>query len=252
MSIVLIYHHEERDRTDDLRAVLEQKGYEVELAPLGFAVGSDEWKQAVVAQFKAADAMIGLMTQKAVADEWFVWRMQMAARFRYVLIPVKLESCEMPRELIYMQSARIRDAIDPGAAYVDVLDNLQKMVRSQFCFISYSRSDTDFAVKLVNDLRAKGLKVWRDGDNIPAGASWDLEIQKALSKCTHLLLVATPRSVESPNVADEIGYALNKQKTVIPLMLETCDLPMRVHRAQWVDFRGDYDAALAALVTQLG
>jgi hypothetical protein len=252
MGIVLIYHHEERERTDDLRALLEQKGYEVELAPLGFAVGSDDWKQAVLARFKAADAILALMTPKAVADEWFVWRMRMAASFRRPMIPVKLEPCEMPRELVYMQSASIRPAIDPGAAYADMLHNLQQLVRSQFFFLSYARADAEFAVKLAADLRAKGMKVWRDADDIPPGSSWDLEIQKALGKCTHLLLVATPRSVESPNVADEIGFALNKQKTVIPLMLETCDLPMRVHRAQWVDFRGEYQAALAELIGALG
>jgi hypothetical protein len=252
MSIVMIYHHEERARTDALRELLEQNHYDVVLAPLGFPVGSDEWKKEVMAQFKASDVILALMTPKAVEDEWFIWRVKMALMSHRPVIPVKLELCETPRELTLMQSATLRPMVDGQTTYQDVLLNIRRIVPNVFCFLSYSRSDSDFAVKLCADLRQKRVKVWRDADDIPAGASWDAEIQKALNKCSHLLLIASPKSVESPNVADEIGFALNKGKAVIPLIKEECELPLRVHRAQWVDFRGDYQEALDKLLLQLG
>jgi hypothetical protein len=104
---------------------------------------------------------------------------------------------------------------------------------------------------LAASLRDAKLQVWRDVDNIPAGASWDAEIQKALNECTHLLLVATPESVQSPNVADEISFALNKGKTVIPIILKPCELPLRIHRAQWVDFQVNYEDAVKRLLEHL-
>jgi hypothetical protein len=84
------------------------------------------------------------------------------------------------------------------------------------------------------------------------GASWDSEIQKALNTCTHVLFIATPTSIASQNVLDEIGFALNKGKVVIPILLVTCELPLRVHRAQWIDFRENYASGIAALMNFWG
>jgi hypothetical protein len=137
-----------------------------------------------------------------------------------------------------------------------IINHLSKSVprkpKSVLCFLSYSRNNSDFAAKLASDLRAANVETWRDAENIPAGANWDREIEKALNSCSHVLLLATPHSVASENVMDEIGLALNKGKSVIPLMVETCDLPLRVHRAQWVDFRTDYSAGFEKLLEQMG
>ena len=132
-----------------------------------------------------------------------------------------------------------------------LLDSPKKQKRVSV-FLSYSRKNTDFTIKLAADLRKANLKTWRDAENIPAGANWDREIEKAIKDCTHVILISTPSSVEFENVLDEISLAINKGKPVIPVMLETCDLPMRVHRAQWVDFRSGYEGGLAKLLTQLG
>jgi hypothetical protein len=145
-------------------------------------------------------------------------------------------------------------AIHSAFSEQDMLDALARagITPQRSCFISYARADGEFAAKLAASLRDKGVKVWRDVDDIPAGASWDAEIQKALGQCSHLLLVATPESVQSPNVMDEVSFALNKGTTVIPIILKPCELPLRVHRAQWVDFQGNYDDALATLLRHLG
>ncbi len=121
-----------------------------------------------------------------------------------------------------------------------------------FCFISYSRSEREFAIKLVSDLRKNRVKVWRDEDDIPAGASWEDEIKVALRNCTHVLFIATSNSVDSPTVLDEVSFALDQKKSAIPLIPEECDLPLRVHRAQWVDFQGEYADGFNILLRDLG
>jgi hypothetical protein len=249
MSIVMIYHHQERERAEPLRASLEQKGYAVKLAPLGFEVGSAEWQAQAKADIEAAKAVLGLLSVKASDDPWVNWRIEAALHAGKMFIPLMLEICNPPIALRYYQMA-----FQPAMAEQDILESLARVgiTPQRSCFMSYARADADFATKLAASLRDKGVKIWRDVDDIPAGASWDAEIQNALNQCSHLLLVATPESVQSPNVADEISFALNKGKTVIPVILKPCELPLRVHRAQWVDFQGNYDTALSELLRNLG
>jgi hypothetical protein len=47
-------------------------------------------------------------------------------------------------------------------------------------FISYSRADGEFALKLANDLRTNGVNIWLDQIDIPPGARWDRAVENAL------------------------------------------------------------------------
>jgi hypothetical protein len=58
------------------------------------------------------------------------------------------------------------------------------------------------------------------------------------------VVVLSPRAVASENVLDEVGFAIDYGKGVIPVLLEACDIPIRISRLQRVDFTGDYHAAL--------
>lgn len=118
-------------------------------------------------------------------------------------------------------------------------------------FVSYSHKDIAFASKLSMGLRAKGIKVWRDEEDIPSGSLWDQEIEKALKNATHVLLIASSNSVNSRIVIDELSFALDKNKIVIPCVIEAVELPMRIRRSQWIDFTKDYEMAFNQLVQQL-
>jgi hypothetical protein len=52
-------------------------------------------------------------------------------------------------------------------------------------FLSYARPDADFALRLASDLRVAGVDLWVDQLDIPKGAIWDLEVQRALQACSH-------------------------------------------------------------------
>ena len=47
-------------------------------------------------------------------------------------------------------------------------------------FVSYSRHDADFALRLGRDLRAAGVNLWIDQLDIPPGGRWDREVERAL------------------------------------------------------------------------
>jgi hypothetical protein len=50
---------------------------------------------------------------------------------------------------------------------------------------------------------------------------------------------------------DEISFALDEEKTVIPLLLEPCRVPFRLRRVQYVDFQSNYEEGLQRLFTAL-
>ena len=50
-------------------------------------------------------------------------------------------------------------------------------------FISYSRADFDFALKLGKDLRSAGANIWIDQLDVPLGEHWDDVAEKAFPPC---------------------------------------------------------------------
>lgn len=115
-------------------------------------------------------------------------------------------------------------------------------------FISYSRVNTEFALKLAKELRVEGFSIWFDQLDIPAGSRWDREVEKALKECEIFMIIMTPAAIASENVLDEIGYAIDHGKKILPILLEMCDVPLRLRRFQYVDFtnKGFKDGYLSA------
>ncbi|MBL8296605.1 MAG: toll/interleukin-1 receptor domain-containing protein [Bryobacterales bacterium] len=119
-------------------------------------------------------------------------------------------------------------------------------------FFSYSRDDAEFVLRITKDLRAAGINVWLDQLDIVPGQPWDRAVEEALEGCQRLLVGLSRSSVESSNVMDEVSYALDEKKTVIPVILKECRIPFRLRRLQYVDFRAGYEKGLTELAGALG
>lgn len=120
----------------------------------------------------------------------------------------------------------------------------QAQAATQSYFMSYSRSDERFALRLAKDLRSRGIGMWVDQLDIRPSEHWDRAIERAVQECCGIVVVLSPRSAASDNVADEISYALDSGKSVIPVMIERCTLPLRITRMHVIDATSDYDQAL--------
>jgi TIR domain len=118
-------------------------------------------------------------------------------------------------------------------------------------FLSYSRSDERFALQLAKDLRARGIAMWIDQLDIRPSEHWDRAVERAVRSCHGLVVVLSPRSAESDNVADEISFAIDSGKSVLPVMIERCTMPLRITRMQVIDATGDYNRALERCVNEL-
>jgi len=118
-------------------------------------------------------------------------------------------------------------------------------------FFSYSRFDSAFVLRLASDLRNAGAGVWLDQLDISPGKRWDSEIEQALNEANCVLAILSPKSLESDNAMDEISYALEEKKKVIPVLLTSTETPFRLRRLQRVDFTGDYDTGFRQLLLAL-
>jgi len=118
-------------------------------------------------------------------------------------------------------------------------------------FISYSRFDKVLAQRLADDLGQNGYTIWLDVRNIPHGANWDNEVQRGLDTCDVMVVLLSPTSSASQNVADEWSYFIERGKRILPIMVQMCDVPFRLSRRQRVDFIQGYDQGLIELLHAL-
>jgi hypothetical protein len=118
-------------------------------------------------------------------------------------------------------------------------------------FFSYARDDSEFVLKLAEDLRSTGTNLWLDQLDIPGGARWDDAVEEALHASPCLLVVLSPASVASDNVKDEISFGLENRKTIVPILFKDCAIPFRLKRFQYIDFTAGYDEGFARLVQAL-
>ena len=118
-------------------------------------------------------------------------------------------------------------------------------------FFSYSRDDSEFVLRLAGDLKAARASVWMDQLDIVPGQRWDRAVEDALANCPCMIVILSPASVNSTNVMDEVSFALEEKKTVIPVIHKDCAVPFRLRRLQHVDFRQDYGRGLKELLKTL-
>jgi hypothetical protein len=118
-------------------------------------------------------------------------------------------------------------------------------------FLSYSRSDERFALRFAKDLRASGVAIWVDQLDIRPSEHWDRAIERAVRDCQGLVVILSPRSVASDNVADEISFAIDRRKAVLPVVIEQCDLPLRITRMHVINAIGNYDGALQQCLAEM-
>ncbi|MCK4786555.1 MAG: toll/interleukin-1 receptor domain-containing protein [Desulfobacteraceae bacterium] len=118
-------------------------------------------------------------------------------------------------------------------------------------FVSYARTDGEFALKLAKDLRAANVNIWMDQLDIKAGDTWDRAVEDALHRCIGLIVVLSPRTVSSRSVMDEVSFAIEENKKVVPVLYQACKIPFRLRRVQRTDFTSDYSAGLSKLADAL-
>ena len=123
-------------------------------------------------------------------------------------------------------------------------------------FISYSRHDQEFTDSLIHGLEQSGLQVWVDRENIEAGELWRAAISRAIAECDAFLVLLSPNCVASKNVVKELSMAESRDRHIVPLMYQECEIPpemdYQLAGLQWVHFtQMSFEEALDRLVRTL-
>ncbi|MDD3899061.1 MAG: TIR domain-containing protein [Syntrophomonas sp.] len=93
-----------------------------------------------------------------------------------------------------------------------------------YIFISYAHVDSERVFKEIKGFNENGYNVWYD-EGIAPGNEWTDEIADALEKCALFVVFITPSSAGSPNVQNEINFAIDEKKSFIAIHLEETVLP---------------------------
>ena len=93
-------------------------------------------------------------------------------------------------------------------------------------FITYSHKNAlekEKLKKALSVMKRKGeIEIWHDGEMLP-GDEWKEKIAENLAPADILLYLTSVYSLESENCNRELIEALQKDKKVIPIILEDCD-----------------------------
>jgi predicted ATPase len=110
---------------------------------------------------------------------------------------------------------------------------------TSYVFISYASADRERIEPVTAALRAAGVRVWIDRDDIAGGAVYAPRIVDGIEGCTAFLLMCSVASLSSPNVRQEIALAWKYQRPYLPLLLEPTTIPRDVEYwlegAQWIE-----------------
>jgi GGDEF domain-containing protein len=126
-------------------------------------------------------------------------------------------------------------------------------------FLSHSKADKPFVRRLSKDLKYFGIRVWVDEAEIQIGDSLIEKIREGIDNVKFVGVILSKTSVRSEWVKKEVDVAMNqeiegKKVKVLPLLIESCDLPGFLKGKLYADFQieDSYQKELFKLVKRLG
>ncbi|MCI0478411.1 MAG: toll/interleukin-1 receptor domain-containing protein, partial [Anaerolineales bacterium] len=129
-------------------------------------------------------------------------------------------------------------------------------------FITHSWKDIDFAKRLCDDLRKHGLEGFFDAYAIQPGENIAARIAEGLEKCDVYVPILSLAALDSPWCKEEINAAITLKNErdskgrvrgrpeIIPIVIESCDLPVLLKPVLNINFVERYDAALDELLSK--
>lgn len=91
-------------------------------------------------------------------------------------------------------------------------------------YICYSRKDNEVAAEICHFLDQQGLSYWIDRRVIESGDDYAQSILNAINDSNLFLFIVSESSGKSKFCMNELAFAVNNKKTVIPLRIDQAPL----------------------------
>jgi TIR domain len=104
-------------------------------------------------------------------------------------------------------------------------------------FISYSSSNADWARSFAEALKGRGVRVWFDQFDIPAGESWRDALEAGLRASDVFVTLLEPENFHRPNLFFELGAAIGMRKKVVAIVpkgTEPSQLPIELRLRRYL------------------
>ena len=125
-------------------------------------------------------------------------------------------------------------------------------------FLSHSSVDKKKVRRIKKDLESHHIKCWIDDEEIPFGGDITSYIDEGLDSSDVLMAFLSNESIKNHWVKTEwqtkfFEQVKTNQISVIPILLEKCELPTLLKNRRYVDFSidSDYETNLSKLLRQL-
>lgn len=92
-----------------------------------------------------------------------------------------------------------------------------------YVFVCYAHEEREVVLAQIEWLRSRGLVIWYD-EAIEAGSRWSDDLARAVDGCAAFLYFMSPRSIGSRYCLDEVHYALECGRPIVPVELAPVEL----------------------------
>lgn len=120
------------------------------------------------------------------------------------------------------------------------------MSESPQVFISSTYSDRDWIRRFVDQLQSAGQNVWYYEREVPVGEPWEDKLENGLRNSEYIVLLVSPRSINSSWFNFELGASLGMGKRVIPIVakdLKAGELPGPIRSRRYIAMDSPEDVA---------
>ena len=121
-------------------------------------------------------------------------------------------------------------------------------------FISYSRKDKEVAQYICEILEKNGIEYWIDKKGIYSSSNYKELIVDAIDVSHAVIFISSANSNQSLNVIREIGYAVNMNKSILPIRLDEApyakSIRLDISDIDSIDFKNPLESS-KKLITSL-
>lgn len=83
-------------------------------------------------------------------------------------------------------------------------------------FVCYAHDEREIVLEQIDWLRSQGFEVWFD-EAIEVGSRWSEDLARAVDGCAVFLYFLSPRSTSSRYCLDEVHFALECGRPIVPV-----------------------------------